>query len=157
MHCVATEPREFMPSPLFSSKPLVAIVEDNDQLRRAMSRVLETAGFKTKSFRSVIDFVNSGALGRIDCLVLDISLPGIDGLKLQECIRSTNYDLPIIFCSGTRSDVVKARAIAGGATCFLRKPVSSQELIEVVRAACKCSESSVDQPGPSVARAIALN
>ena len=69
------------PSP--SASPVVAIIEDNDRLRRAMARVLESAGFEIKSFASVLDFVNSGMLARLDCLVLDIGLPGIDGLRLQ--------------------------------------------------------------------------
>lgn len=126
-----------MPSSPFPAKPLVAIVEDNHSLRRAMSRVLETADFDTKSFPSVLEFVNSGVLARLSCLVLDVGLPGIDGLKLQECIRSTNYDLPIVFCSGANDATVKARAIAGGATSFLKKPVSSEKLIETVRASCE--------------------
>ncbi len=101
-----------------------------------MSRALETAGFAVKSFSSVVEFVNSSVLTRIDCLILDISLPGIDGLKLQECIRSTNYELPIVFCSGAKDDTARARAMSGGAVCFLEKPVSPQQLVDVVRAAC---------------------
>ena len=107
-----------------------------------MSRALETAGFAVKSFSSVVEFVNSSVLARIDCLILDISLPGIDGLKLQECIRSTNYELPIVFCSGAKDDAARARAIAGGAASFLQKPVHHQQLIDVVRAACGSAHKS---------------
>lgn len=142
-----------MSSSPFPAKPLVAIVEDNHSLRRAMSKVLEMADFETKSFSSVLDFVNSGVLARLKCLVLDVGLPGIDGLRLQECIRSTNYELPIVFCSGANDDTVRTRAIAGGASCFLRKPVSPEKLVEAVRASCEQAKQ-VPAPTRQVSRSV---
>jgi FixJ family two-component response regulator len=128
-----------MPPPHSSSKPLVAIVDDHQQFRRAMSLVLEGASFETKTFRSVVDFVKSGVLPRIHCLVLDVNMPGLDGFALQECIRATKYNLPIVFCSGSEHAEVKARAITGGAASFHQKPVSAEQLIQAVRDACNRS------------------
>lgn len=120
-----------------------------------MTQILESAAFETKSFASVPEFVNSGLLARVDCLVLDVGLPGIDGLKLQECIRATNYELPIVFCSGATDDTVKARALANGAASFLQKPVTSEKLVAVVRALCNSHAPAVDHGPASVVRSAA--
>ena len=124
-----------MSAPSSPRKPLLAIVDDHDLFRKATARVLETKGFETKAFGSVAEFVHSGLLSRLHCLILDINMPEIDGIALQEGLRSTNYELPIVFCSGTEKEEVRARALAGGAVSVLKKPVSSQQLVDAIETA----------------------
>jgi FixJ family two-component response regulator len=124
-----------MTAPLISKKSLVALVDDHELFRKATARVLEAKGFETKAFGSVAEFVRAGILSRIHCLVLDVSMPEINGIALQQCLRQTNHELPIVFCSGTEDEAVRAKAIAGGASSFLRKPVSPQQLIDAIAGA----------------------
>jgi FixJ family two-component response regulator len=117
-----------------------------------MSLVLEGAGFETKAFRSVVEFVNSGVLPRIQSLVLDVSMPGLDGFALQECIRATKYDLPIVFCSGSEVAAVKARALTRGARSYLKKPVAPEQLIRAVREACGTRSSDKPTSGSAAGK-----
>ncbi len=125
---------------------LVAIVDDYEPFRTATCRTLEGAGFATQAFGSVAEFIRSGALVRIGCLILDVTMPEIDGFALQECLRSTNYELPIIFCSGVENDHAMARALANGASSFLRKPVSAPQLIKAVHDACARANRTKREP-----------
>lgn len=131
-------PTDLIMPPLPPAKKLrIAIVDDHAPFRNATCRVLDGAGFSTRGFASAADFIRSGSLVGTDCLVLDVTMPDIDGFSLQECLRATNYELPIIFCSGVENDRAIARARANGAASFLRKPVTAQQLIKAVRTACK--------------------
>jgi FixJ family two-component response regulator len=69
-------------------------------------------------------------------------MPDIDGIALQNGLRSTNYELPIVFCSGTENEEVRARALAGGAVSFLKKPVSPQQLVDAIEAAATHSRGA---------------
>jgi len=89
-----------------------------------------------------VEFINSWAIARIDCLLLDISMPDVNGFALQNCLRNTNYQFPIIFCSGQDALGDKERALANGAVYFLQKPVRSEELITAVRTACAASAAA---------------
>jgi len=124
-----------MTASVTSKKPLVAIVDDHDLFRKATARVLETKGFDVRAYGSVAEFVRAGILSRLHCLVLDVKMPEINGIALQQCLRHTNHELPIVFCSGTEDEAVRAKAIASGASSFLRKPVSPQQLIDAIAAA----------------------
>ena len=123
-----------MPSVPRAPKLTIAIVDDHAGFRTAAVQILETAGYAVEGFSSVAAFVASGALLRIHCLMLDVGMPEIDGLALQECLRCTNYELPIVFCSGHPE--AKARAIANGAAAFLPKPVTASRLLKTIRTAC---------------------
>ena len=114
---------------------LRAVIDDNESFRRAMCSVLISEGFAAESFSSVASFVESGGLSRARCLVLDVAMPGIDGLAFQSCLRGTNYDIPIIFCSGASDDATRLLALESGAVCFLKKPVTAADLIECVNTA----------------------
>jgi FixJ family two-component response regulator len=131
-----------MSAPSTPRKPLLAIVDDHDLFRKATARVLEAKGFETRAFGSVAEFIHSGVLSRLLCLILDINMPEIDGIALQNGLRSTNYELPIVFCSGTENEEVRARALAGGAVSFLKKPVSPQQLVDAIEAAATHSRGA---------------
>ena len=117
-------------------KITIAIVDDHEPFRAATSALLRSRGFATVTHGCVKDFIRSGVMARIQCLILDVGMPEIDGFALQECLRDTNFDFPIIFCSGQDDDEAKNRALTNGAVYFLRKPVDSDALIQSICSAC---------------------
>lgn len=115
--------------------PRVAVVDDNESFRSAVCRILENNGFAAEAHESVADFIREGGLVRAECLVLDVVMPEIDGLSLQSCLRGTNYNVPIIFCSGVSDHKAQQTALANGAVSFLAKPFEPKRLVEAVRSA----------------------
>lgn len=113
----------------------VFIVEDDAALRRSLCRVFEEHGYAVQCFASAELF-----LGRPDpairgCLVLDVALPGLDGLALQQELAAVGQVMPIVFLTGRADVPASVRAIKAGAADFLLKPVSSDVLVGAVRAA----------------------
>jgi FixJ family two-component response regulator len=103
---------------------LVAVVDDDDGMRQAMRRVLETAGFVTEVFSTAEAFVASGAASRAACLVLDIHLPGMSGYELHGRLRAAGHCLPTVFVTG--------HATNGTRDCLI-KPFPAETLLQAVR------------------------
>ncbi len=122
-----------MHSPKKNEPQRVAVVDDNESFRNAVCRILENHGYNSEAHASVADFIREGGLLRAQCLVLDVVMPGIDGLSLQSCLQGTNYDVPIIFCSGVVNEEAQRTALRNGAVSFLAKPFESRRLIEAVQ------------------------
>ena len=114
---------------------LVSIVDDDASMRSSTRRLLGTFGFRAEAFASAQAFLDSGRLEDTACLVLDVRMPGMDGLELQRRLASRDRQLPIIFVSAHASAHEEARAMQAGALAFLRKPVSAEALLSALRAA----------------------
>ena len=114
---------------------LVSIVDDDASTRNSTRRLLGTFGFRADAFASAQAFLDSGRLQDTACLILDVRMPGMDGLELQRWLARNHRRLPIIFVSGHASAEEEARAMQAGALAFLRKPVSPQDLLSALRAA----------------------
>jgi FixJ family two-component response regulator len=114
---------------------LVSIVDDDASMRTSTFRLLGTFGFSVEAFASAQAFLDSGRLKDTACLILDVRMPGMDGLELQRRLASTNRRLPIIFVTAHASAEEEKRAMQAGAIAFLRKPVSEQALLSAIRAA----------------------
>jgi len=113
----------------------VFLVDDDAGVRRSLARVLNEEGFNVEEFDSAEAF-----LARVEppvegCIVLDVSMPGLDGLELQTRLRDAGRDLPIVFVTGYGDIPMSVQAIKAGATDFLTKPVNSRVLIAAVRTA----------------------
>ena|ERR1700761_8955282 len=122
-------------------KPLrVAVVDDHEPFRKALCGLLERRGYSTWSFDSVAPFVESRAMTRIDCLILDLGLPETDDLSLEECLRQTNSQFPIILCMGRDISGRLAKALGNRASVVLQKPVTSHTLMNAVDVACSGRE-----------------
>lgn len=115
----------------------IFVVDDDAQLRATLSLLLESRGFNVHAYHSAEAFLSAYRPVRLGCIVLDVGMPGMNGLTLQNTLASRGVNLPIIFLTG-EGDVPEAvEAIKGGALDFLRKPVSSDKLIEGIQAAIR--------------------
>jgi FixJ family two-component response regulator len=112
---------------------LVAIVDDDASMRNSTRRLIRSLGFRVEALASAREFLDSGCLTDSACLILDVRMPGMDGLELQRLLANANYRIPIIFVTGHTSDDDQRRATQAGAVAFLRKPVSEQALISAIR------------------------
>lgn len=117
------------------TEPLVSIVDDDISVRRATRRLLRSSGLRAEAFASAEDFLQSGRVAETGCLVLDVSMPGTDGLELQRQLSETGRLLPIVFLSARASEEEERRALRAGAAGFLRKPVSKETLLHAIRTA----------------------
>jgi FixJ family two-component response regulator len=114
--------------------PLVSIVDDDVSVRRSTRRLLRCSGLRAETFASAEDFLQSECIAETACLVLDVRMPGIDGLELQRRLTETDRLIPIIFLSARASEEEERRVLQAGAAKFLRKPVSKEALLDAIRA-----------------------
>jgi len=117
--------------------PLVSIVDDDVSVRRSTRRLLRCCGLRVEAFSSAEEFLQSGRVAETACLLLDVRMPGMDGLELQRRLGETHRPIPIIFLSARASEEEERRALRAGAACFLRKPVSKEALLNAIRTVLK--------------------
>jgi two-component system, NtrC family, response regulator AtoC len=111
---------------------LISIVDDDESIRKATKRLLESAGLTVEDFTSAEDFLNAGRPQDSTCLILDVRLPGISGLELQSQLRASAPKVPIVFITGHGDAQVRARALEAGAIDFLQKPFSEKALFKAI-------------------------
>jgi len=117
---------------LDNAAPLVNVVDDDAQVLRSLDRLLRSAGFQVRTFPSSSDFLAQNAVAQPGCLVLDLTMPGLNGLELQECIGDA---YPVVFLSGNADVPASVKAMKAGAIDFLTKPVDREKLLAAVRIA----------------------
>ena len=120
---------------------MVYLLDDEPDMVRALNRLLRARGFEVHGFTSVPDFLAACRPEDNACLVLDVAMPGLDGLELQQLLTHHGILIPIIFLTGHGDIPMSVRAIKAGATDFLTKPVDASVLVPAVRAALKLAES----------------
>ena len=116
-------------------KPIVYVVDDNDSFRRAVTRLLEVAGYEVRAYRSAGEFVLARREDQRGCVLLDVQMPGPSGLDLQEALSKEEEPLPIIFLTAHGDVPMTVRAMKAGAVDFLTKPIKREELLGAVRTA----------------------
>ncbi len=117
---------------LVPTNSTVSVVDDDTSMRQALRGLLKSAGFHAEVFASAEEFLNSGRLSETACLVLDVRMPGITGLELQEQLIASGWTVPIIFITAHGDDDARTRAIELGAIDFLQKPFSDQALLNAI-------------------------
>jgi len=124
-------------SEILLSKPVVAIVDDNESIREAVEGLLRSIGCRAESFASAEEFLATGWMMEIDCVILDLKLGGMDGLALQRRLLETDRLLPIIFITAHWNETARAEALRLGAVDFLSKPCSETALLQAIDGALK--------------------
>lgn len=117
-----------------STEPCVFIVDDDCAVRDGLGLVIETSGLAYQVFESAEHFLQAYCPGKRGCLLLDVNMPGLNGLELQDELIRRNSHLPIIFLTAHGDTLMMKQAIKAGAADFLTKPVPSQLLIERIQA-----------------------
>ena len=117
--------------------PVVFIVDDDASVREALSSLVRSIGFRVETFSSAGEFLRQSNSDAPSCLVLDVRLPDLSGLALQRELAAKNNGIPIIFITGHGDIPMSVRAMKAGATEFLTKPFSEQDLLEAIRQAIR--------------------
>ena len=116
---------------------MISIIDDNDSVRESLQRLMRSVGFAVNVFASAEEFLNSDRLRHTDCLILDVRLPGMDGLELQRHLAASHSEIPIIFITSYEDDEVRARALNAGAVDYFLKPFDDEDLLNAIDAALK--------------------
>ena len=114
---------------------LVAIVDDDESVRDAVGSLFRSMGFQAEPFAGGQEFLGSPKLRAFRCLILDVQMPGMDGLELQQRLAAVSFPIPIIFITAYNDENVRTRAMRGGAVSFLTKPFSDDALLGAVKSA----------------------
>ncbi len=125
-------------------KPIVFVVDDDVSVRESLDLLIKFAGWQSETFASAVDFLARPRTTTPSCLVLDVSLPDLDGLELQKLIASERTDMPIIFITGHGDVPMTVKAMKGGAVEFLTKPFDDEVLLSAIRHALKRSAVVLD-------------
>lgn len=119
--------------PSAEKAPVVAIVDDDGSVRPSTLRLIRSFGYRAEAFGSGEEFLGSPRAAETGCVVLDVRMPGMDGLEVQRRLAENGARIPIVFLTGRATDDEERRARLGGAVEFLRKPVGRATLLEVLR------------------------
>jgi FixJ family two-component response regulator len=115
--------------------PVIAVLDDDASVREALQRFLKTFGFQVETFASGREFLCSSRLALVECVILDLAMPGMSGVEVQQQLAARSRAIPIVFITAHRDDQLGQRAIAVGVLAVLRKPVDQAELLRSVRKA----------------------
>lgn len=128
------------PIALDKSKPLIVIVDDDESVCRAIRRLVRSLAMDAETFSSGQDFLDlleAMPSFKPDCLILDVQMPGINGLGVQERLAKTGKTVPVIFITAHDEVGVREKALAGGAVAYVRKPFNDELLIKTLSEALK--------------------
>jgi FixJ family two-component response regulator len=120
-----------------SNPPLISVVDDDESVRESLSGLIRSVGFGAKVFASAEEFLTSNRLLDTDCLILDVRMPGMNGLELQRRLAASHTSIPVIFITAHGDEEARARALNGGAVEYLLKPFSEEALLSAIDAALK--------------------
>jgi CheY-like chemotaxis protein len=114
---------------------VIAVVDDDGGFRDALQRFLRTLALHVEAFPSGEEFLRWNRMDSVGCVVLDLAMPGMSGLEVQEQLTARGLQIPIVFVTAHRNEQLGQRASASGALAVLRKPVDHDELVRLVRQA----------------------
>ena len=118
------------------NRPLISVVDDDESVRESIEGLMRSVGFAVKAFASAGEFLSSDRVSDTDCLILDVRMPGMDGMELHHRLLASHRKIPVVFITAQGSDErIRSRALANGAVDFLSKPLSEDELLGAVRKA----------------------
>jgi two-component system response regulator FixJ len=116
-------------------KSVIAVVDDDRSVREALENLISSVGFEVKLFASAEDFLDSDTPLQTDCAIVDVRLPGISGLELQQRLMAAGQSIPVIIITAQVDDKTQDEAVAAGAIAFLKKPVKEKVLLAALESA----------------------
>jgi len=133
------------PRPMAGVVPLVYIVDDDVSVRESIAGLVEEAGWRCETFDSAQDFLDRPRVQRPCCLILDVGLPDLNGLEVQQRLSGAHAEMPVIFITGRGDIPTTVRAMKAGAAEFLTKPFEPGTLIRAVQIAVEHSRTLIEQ------------
>jgi FixJ family two-component response regulator len=121
----------------------IAIVDDEESIRRALKRLMISAGLNVDVYAGGTDFLAAVDASHPDCVILDLHMPGLTGFEVLERLGRSNSEIPVVTITGHDAPGTEARVLAGGASAYLRKPVNSQDLMGAIDRAIRHTGRSV--------------
>ena len=122
------------------AKPLVSVVDDDQSVRESLAGLLRSVGLGVQVFASAEEFLASEQIQATDCLILDVRMPGMDGLELQRHLKVSHPELPVVFITAHGSEQeARLRALDAGAVDYLLKPLSEEEVLSAIQTALRAA------------------
>ncbi len=115
-------------------KHLISVVDDDESTRKSTTLLIESFGFQAAGFESAESLLKSGQLHQTSCLIVDVQMPGMNGLQLQSHLAALGCKIPIIFITAYDNKESRQQAMQAGAAAFLSKPFNDELLLETIRA-----------------------
>ncbi len=116
--------------------PLISVVDDDESVRESLDGLIRSVGFAVKIFASAEEFLNSDHLHDIDCLLLDVRLPGMSGIELHRHLVANHCEIPVVFITAHGSEQgVRSQALQNGAVDYLIKPLNEDTVLNAVHTA----------------------
>ena len=122
---------------MMNPRPLVSIVDDDESVRESLPDLLKEFGYASQTFSSAEEFLASDGIPRTQCLILDVAMPGMSGPDLQQELKLTRREIPIVFITASREATIRPQVLAQGAIECLFKPFSDTALLEAVNSALR--------------------
>jgi len=145
MSSIGTLGHEVGSAPMATVKPIVFVVDDDAWVRESLETLINDEGWQPETFASAQEFLDRPRVSNPSCLVLDISLPGLNGLELQKRVAVERTDMPIIFITGHGDIPMSVGAMKAGAVEFLTKPFNDEVLLTAIRQALERSRLALAQ------------
>jgi len=127
--------------------PLVAVVDDEDDVRQALRRLLRSAGFDVLAYGSGSEFLRHAAGSVPDCVVMDLRMPGLSGFDVQRSLADSQLSIPVVVVTGDESRESRREAMENGADAYLCKPVDGDALVDAVTTAIARHRKPATPPG----------
>ena len=125
-----------------SIQRLISVVDDDQPCRESLRRLLKSLAFRADVFSSAADFLASPRLSETGCLIADIHMPAMTGLELYRHLVASGRTIPTILVTGYPNDADRARALADGVVCYLRKPIDEHDLAQGLRTAFRSDDGA---------------
>lgn len=123
---------------------LISVIDEDESVRRTTTRLIESFGFRAAAFESAESFLRSLQRDCSLCLIVDIRMPGMDGVELQSQLAATHCRIPIIFITAYDDKESRRRAMQGGAVAFLAKPFADEQLLQSIRSALRQAKRGIE-------------
>jgi FixJ family two-component response regulator len=117
------------------NRPRIAVVDDDQSVREALENLISSVGYEVDLFESAKGFLDSAQINNTACLVLDLRMPEMSGLELQQTLRDDGRNIPIIIVTAHGEDTARTEALAAGAVAFLNKPFQEEVLLGAINSA----------------------
>jgi len=128
-----------------ASEPMVFVVDDDESVRKALKRLIKSLGMNVEIFATAREFLSREQYEGPSCLVLDVRMPGLSGLDLQQELATAGLTLPVIFITGHGNIPMSVRAMKAGAVDFLEKPFDDQVLLDAIQRALERDEQAMGE------------